>query len=317
MSTTGDGNRAAGSAKNKPKLGGNYEDTRRSTGGGGARTGEDVRAADRGSKRSDLGSVVGSMSSHLDARPSVVRQLSGGIGLLAQPRSSETASSRSITAEGGLAASKESVTTASTDLTLPSTTFSSAPPDASSTATSSPSASMRSTSRKSGHVQALIICQNDAHSLVCLTAPVDAEAGPKSSLLFSPSNNLEHLVPSVLLDAPSPAPHVARLSSPPPSEPQPVTNLSVLDTPNVGAASPRTPPNLRLDIPPQASAPEGVFASARCVRLNYDVISASSHSFHFTFSCVLQGYTSRAICSRPRKRGHMHRGWLPRARNPA
>lgn len=68
------------------------------------------------------------------------------------------------------------------------------------------------------------------------TAPVD------SSLLFS-----------VLLDAPSPAPHIARSSPPPPSEPQPVL-------PPLATTSPRTPPNLRLDIPPPGPAQEAVRA---------------------------------------------------------
>ncbi|KAG8678381.1 hypothetical protein FRC08_017820, partial [Ceratobasidium sp. 394] len=73
---------------------------------------------------------------------------------------------------------------------------------------------------------------------------------PSMSSLFS-----TEMAP-VLLDAPSPAPHIARTSPPPLSEPQPVClpPSSLLSVPSSEIVPPRSPPNLRLEIPPQDSA---------------------------------------------------------------
>ncbi|CCO31443.1 hypothetical protein BN14_05485 [Rhizoctonia solani AG-1 IB] len=71
---------------------------------------------------------------------------------------------------------------------------------------------------------------------------------PANSLLFSSGPDIKE----ELLDAPSPAPHIARSSPPPPSEPQPVASLDVPQQRD--PITPRTPPNLRLEIPPQDTA---------------------------------------------------------------
>ncbi|KAG8686722.1 hypothetical protein FRC09_013953, partial [Ceratobasidium sp. 395] len=74
----------------------------------------------------------------------------------------------------------------------------------------------------------------------------------RPSLLFSPAP-LDAPQAPALLDAPSPAPHVARTSPPLASEPQPVRlpSPSLLSATSSESAEPRTPPNLRLEIPPQ------------------------------------------------------------------
>lgn len=226
----------------------------------------------------------GPPAAHVGSRPQIVRALSGGIGLLAQPRSSDKplASSplRQAVLDDGLTSEAQATDThaqtADTHAQTVDTHAQATAPTPSSNntfpspsaATSSASAPVHSISRKSGLAQSVFVRMTRIVSLTAVAAPT-------SSLLFSPSN-LETPVPSVLLDAPSPAPHITRSSPPPPSEPQPVLPvpvLATLDAP-VGTASPRTPPNLRLEIPPPGSAQE---ASARCVghTLCYDVISSS------------------------------------------
>ncbi|EUC56984.1 RRM/R3H domain protein [Rhizoctonia solani AG-3 Rhs1AP] len=139
-----------------------------------------------------------------EGRPSMERQLSGGIGLLSQPR----------TRPQSLPATGTATLTSSTSMPAASAATTSLSP---SSATSSPSAPTL----------------DPTHN----------------SLLFSSGL----AIVEELLDAPSPAPHITRSSPPPPSEPQPITNLNVPQAKDV-VASPRTPPNLRLEIPPQDTA---------------------------------------------------------------
>ncbi|QRV89969.1 hypothetical protein RhiJN_17987 [Ceratobasidium sp. AG-Ba] len=81
----------------------------------------------------------------------------------------------------------------------------------------------------------------DAATTSSASPSASSAAQPVGSLLFSDQ-------------APSPAPYVARTSSPSVAEPQPVPSV-LLSTPSSGSTSPRTPPNLRLEIPPQEQIP--------------------------------------------------------------
>ncbi|KAG8691396.1 hypothetical protein FRC11_004396 [Ceratobasidium sp. 423] len=177
------------------------------------------------------------VSGGLGMRPSMVRQLSGDIGLLAQPSkpgsslsnvvpSTGTATGAATTPATGVPAASAASTMPVSTMPMDTTTLPPAPSDIASfprpsAATSSPS------------------------------APTPSHPAALNSLLFSSALPGPKIVED-LLDAPSPAPHIAR-PSPPPSEPQPVINLEVPHERDV-AMSPRTPPNLRLEIPPQDTA---------------------------------------------------------------
>ncbi|CAE6537089.1 unnamed protein product [Rhizoctonia solani] len=158
----------------------------------------------------------------LGMRPSTVRQLSGGIGLLAPPKSKPGSSPLSNAAMGDVSATGTATTPATTSMPAASAAGTMHPPAMNTTKppTSSDIASFPSSSAATSS----------------LSAPTSRPA-----------------IVEELLDAPSPAPHIVRSSPPPPFEPQPVVNLDVPHERDV-AASPRTPPNLRLEIPPQDTA---------------------------------------------------------------
>ncbi|KAG9099605.1 hypothetical protein FS749_000857, partial [Ceratobasidium sp. UAMH 11750] len=169
-----------------------------------------------------LGSAMGASPARMDARPTISRALSGGIGLLAQPRS------------------------ASKPQPMPAPTLDS-PVEA------SPPTMAETSADNDG------ACGDSAQDNVPVARapPTTSSAGcaspaqdPSMSSLFS-----TEMAP-VLLDAPSPAPHIARTSPPPLSEPQPVClpPSSLLSVPSSEIVPPRSPPNLRLEIPPQDSA---------------------------------------------------------------
>ncbi|KAG9123394.1 hypothetical protein FRC07_015005, partial [Ceratobasidium sp. 392] len=146
-------------------------------------------------------------------RPQLSRALSGGIGLLAQPRS----------------ASKLSATTPDAALSTVAETGSDEPCEDSAPAAREP--------------------PTTSSALGGASSAQGPAAQP--SLLFSPPD-----VDGAQALAPSPAPHIARTSPPLPSEPQPVRQPS----PSLLSASsestpPRSPPNLRLEIPPQDGMP--------------------------------------------------------------
>ncbi|ELU44229.1 RRM/R3H domain-containing protein [Rhizoctonia solani AG-1 IA] len=165
-------------------------------------------------------------------RPSMGRQLSGGVGLLSQPKSKPGPSPLSA---ASLAPDTTSRTATSTSTTpnATSTAQMATTPTATTTPTPSISSATPSFPRPSAATSSL-------------SAPIPSNSQPNHSLLFSSGPEIVE----ELLDVPSPAPHIARSSPPPPSEPQPVASLEVRHE-REPIVSPRTPPNLRLEIPPQ------------------------------------------------------------------
>ncbi|KAJ1307898.1 hypothetical protein OPQ81_001976 [Rhizoctonia solani] len=160
----------------------------------------------------------------------MVRQLSGGVGLLAQPRSRPGPSPLSTSTATGAASTSMPPAIAASTTHAPATSTSKSPTDQSS---------------------------SDMPSFPRPSAATSSPSAPTSShlnnsLLFSSSVGSSPKIVQELLDAPSPAPYITRSSPPPPSEPQPV-NLEVPQDRDI-VASPRTPPNLRLEIPPQDTA---------------------------------------------------------------
>ncbi|KAF8753531.1 ARM repeat-containing protein [Rhizoctonia solani] len=165
-------------------------------------------------------------------RPSMGRQLSGGVGLLSQPKSKPGPSPLSA---ASLAPDTTSRTATSTSTT----------PNATSTAqmATTPTATTASTPSISSATPSF---PRPSAATSSLSAPIPSNSQPNHSLLFSSGPEIVE----ELLDVPSPAPHIARSSPPPPSEPQPVASLEVRHE-REPIVSPRTPPNLRLEIPPQ------------------------------------------------------------------
>ncbi|CAE6408682.1 unnamed protein product [Rhizoctonia solani] len=177
-------------------------------------------------------------------RPSMVRQLSGGIGLLSQPRSKlgpSPLAAGSLTADTIDTATSTPTSTTSvghtTTMMDTTTTTHSLSPSPSPAPIPTPS----STSSTTGSFP------RPSAATSSLSAPTPSNSlSLGNSLLFSSGPEIVE----ELLDAPSPEPHIVRSSPPPPSEPQPVVSLDVPQHRDP-IASPRTPPNLRLEIPPQ------------------------------------------------------------------
>ncbi|CAE6384461.1 unnamed protein product [Rhizoctonia solani] len=169
-------------------------------------------------------------------RPSMARQLSGGIGLLSQPRSKpQSQSSPLVPTTTGTA-------TLTTSTTMPAVSAATTSPN--------PGTNPAHVASFSGSGSSSSSSSGSPAATSSPSAPASSRSHPlDNSLLFSSSP----AIVEELLDAPSPAPHIARSSPPPPSEPQPVINLDVPQEREV-IASPRTPPNLRLEIPPQETA---------------------------------------------------------------
>ncbi|KAH7341420.1 hypothetical protein B0J17DRAFT_259699 [Rhizoctonia solani] len=173
-------------------------------------------------------------------RPSIVRQLSGGIGLLSQPKSKPGLSPLATHTLGD--------TTSTTGTATPATSTSMPAAGAASTHTSSskgPPGSQPPTT-----FPALSDIASFPRPSAATSSPSAPTPSPSNSLLFS-SSGVGPVIVEELLEAPSPAPYISR-STPPPSEPQ-LVKLDVPQEKDV-AVSPRTPPNLRLEIPPQDTA---------------------------------------------------------------
>ncbi|KAG9104068.1 hypothetical protein FRC06_005768 [Ceratobasidium sp. 370] len=189
-----------------------------------------------------LGSTMGASPAPVGVRPTLSRALSGGIGLLAQPRS---------------ASRVQSMPAPTLDVTL--SPVGAAPPTVETGAPAQRDGDGACGDGTQDNVPAAREPLTTSLASGCASRAQDPSAQRASvepSLLFSITE-----VAPVLLDIPSPAPHIVRTSPPPPSEPQPVCfpSASLLSAPSSGSASPRTPPNLRLEIPPQ----DGVQIPAR------------------------------------------------------
>ncbi|KAG8740185.1 hypothetical protein FRC10_004624 [Ceratobasidium sp. 414] len=172
------------------------------------------------------------------ARPTLSRALSGGIGLLAQPRSASKLQP--------LPAPTLDVALSPVEAEPPTVVETDAPAHGGNDGACGDSTQDNVlAAREPPTTSSAPPCASPAQD----PAAQRASVGP--SLLFSTAE-----VTPVLLDAPSPAPHIARTSPPPPSEPQPVCfpPPALLSAPSSGSASPRTPPNLRLEIPAQDGA---------------------------------------------------------------
>ncbi|KAF8699132.1 R3H domain, partial [Rhizoctonia solani] len=165
-------------------------------------------------------------------RPSMGRQLSGGVGLLSQPKSKPGPSPLSAASLAPDTTSRTATSTSTTPNATSAAQMATTP-----TATTTPTPSISSATPSFPRPSA---------ATSSLSAPIPSNSQPNHSLLFSSGPEIVE----ELLDVPSPAPHIARSSPPPPSEPQPVASLEVRHE-REPIVSPRTPPNLRLEIPPQ------------------------------------------------------------------